>query len=453
MALTQRLEARTLGLIAFVVAISLMVGVAAGIQPRYGVAAALGLTFAGAVLANLTLGVLLFTLLSFLEVVNAGSGAVSFMKVAGLIVFLSWLAAQTLHTRTRAGRALFVSAPVLSTGVVAFVAWSVMSAAWAVDSGTAVSSSSRFVLDALLFPVVFGAIRRREHVVWFIAAFVIGAVISAMIGLAQSGGGRLAGGIGDFDAEAALLVTAMTLDAGLIATLPRGSALRSLAIVAAVIMGVAMIDTGSRGGVVALGVVLLAAVIFGGRWRRRAVVVAAVVAVLVPFYFFLLAPSAAIQHLNSDSSTGRTDLWRVGIKMWEANPVLGVGAGNFPVTAVQYVQSSGPLTRADVIVDVPHVTHNTYLEILDELGPLGLIALLTIAIGSIASALRAARLYERAGQQKFGLMSRSIALALVGLLSADFFISNEYEHLLWLLLAVPPALLALARSDARALTR
>ena len=74
MAFTQRLEGRNLLLVAFGLAISLIIGVAAGIQPRYGVAAALGLTFAGAVLANVTVGVVMFTLLSFLGVVNAGSG-------------------------------------------------------------------------------------------------------------------------------------------------------------------------------------------------------------------------------------------------------------------------------------------------------------------------------------------------------------------------------------------
>ncbi len=70
-----------------------------------------------------------------------------------------------------------------------------------------------------------------------------------------------------------------------------------------------------------------------------------------------------------------------------------------------------------------------------------------MAIGSVACALRAARIYERAGDTSFELMSRGVALAVIALLTADFFISNEYEHLLWLLLALPPALLAVARSE------
>jgi hypothetical protein len=38
----------------------------------------------------------------------------------------------------------------------------------------------------------------------------------------------------------------------------------------------------------------------------------------------------------------------------------------------------------------------------------------------------------------------------IALLTSDIFITNEYEHLLWLLLALPPALLAVARADTRA---
>jgi putative inorganic carbon (hco3(-)) transporter len=450
MALSQRLDARNLGLIAIGLAISLLIGVGAGIQPAYGLAAALGLAFAAATVANLTVGVFLFTLLSFVEVLGSGNGVLSFLKVAGVIVFLSWFAAQAVRSRAHdATRPPLSSSPALSAGVIALVGWSAMSSAWAITTGSVFATTFRLLLDVLLFPIMFGAIRRKEHAVSIVGAFVLGAVISALIGLLQSSGARLAGGIGDADNEAALLVAALALTIGLIATLPRGSGGRTLAWIGALIMGVGLLDTGSRGGVVGLGVMLVAAFLFGGRWRGRAGVGALTVAVLAVFYVVALAPPAATQHLNSNSSTGRTDLWKIGIKMWEANPVVGVGAGNFARASVDYVQTSGPLTRADIIVDNPRVTHNTFLEILDELGVPGLIAFLTIVIASVSAALRAARLYERVGDTAFELLCRSLALALIGLLTSDFFISTEYEHLLWLLLAVPPALLAVARSETR----
>jgi O-antigen ligase len=446
MSFAERLEARNLALIGVVSLLSLCVGVAAGVAPRYGVAAALGLTFAVAVVANVTLGMFLFTILSFLEIVNAGSGAVSFIKLAGLILFVSWFAAQATRSR-RESRSLLASSPGVAIPVILFVGWSTISIVWAVSGGKAESSTSRFLLDVLLFPIVFGAVRRREHVRWIISAFVIGAVLSAAIGLLQSGGARLAGGIGDPDGEAALLATATILNLGLIATLPRGSTARRLAVAAAVIMAVGLVDTGSRGGLVALAAGLCAAILLGGQWRVRAAQVTLVLAVLVPFYLFVLAPSAAQQHLNSSSSTGRTDLYKVGLKMFEAHPVLGVGSGNFPIAESQYVDQVGTITRPDIIVDAPRVTHDTYLELADELGLPGLLAFLAIAIGSLSCALRAARLYERAGVQAYALLARMLALGLITQLTAAFFISNYYEHLLWLLLALPPALLAVARAE------
>jgi O-antigen ligase len=446
MSLAERLAARNAGLLAFAFAVSLGIGLAAGVQPRLGVAAALGVGFAVAVLADVTVGLFVFTILSFLEVVNAGSGAVSFIKVAGLILFVSWIAAQATRSR-RESRSLLASSPVLTMAVVAFVAWSAISVAWAESSGTATSSTSRFLLDVLLFPIVFGAIRRRDQFRWIVAAFVLGAVMSAMVGLLQSGGSRLAGGIGDPDTEAALLAAALMLDVGLIATLRSGSAARSLAVIGALIMVAGLLDTGSRGGFVALAAVLIAAVLFGGRWRGRAAGLMLIVAVVVPVYLFAFATSAAVQHLGSSSSTGRTDLWKVGVKMWEANPIVGVGSGNFETASIHYVQQAGPITRADLIVDTPHVAHNTYLEILDELGVPGFLMFLVIVIASLAAAMRAARVFERRGDTAFELMARALALALIALLTADFFISNEYEHLLWLLLALPPALLAVARSE------
>ncbi len=446
MSLSERLATRSLGLLGFAFAVCLCIGVAAGIQPRLGVAAALGLGFAVVVVADVTIGLFLFTMLSFLEVVNAGSGAVSFIKVAGLILFLSWFAAQATRSH-RESRSLFASSPGVAIAVVAFLSWSAISIAWAVDSGTAASSTSRFLLDALLFPIVFGAIRRREHFTWIVAAFVLGAVISAVIGLLQSGGARLAGGIGDPNDEAALLAAALLLDVGMIATLRRGSAAKFLAVIGALIIGIGLVDTGSRGGFVALATVLLAGVLFGGRWRGRAAQLMLIVAILTPVYLLVLTSTAAVQHLSSSSSTGRTDLWKVGIKMWEANPIGGVGSGNFEVASIHYVQQVGAITRADLIVDVPHVAHNTYLEIIDELGLPGFLAFIALAIGSVACALRAARIYERAGDTSFELMARGLALAVIALLAADFFISNEYEHLLWLLLALPPPLLAVARSE------
>ena len=422
------------------------IGIAAGNDPKLGLAAAFGLAFSVAVLSDVTLGLMMFTVLCFLDVINFGGASVSFMKIVGLLLFLSWFASMATQ-RDRDARALFAEQPVIAFAAIGLVGWSLVSVAWAESTGTAISSSYRFLLDILLLPIVSYALRKRVHFVWILAAFVFGAVVSASLGVFQSGGARLLGGIGDSDDEAAVLVAALALVVGLWGVLPRGSAARLWTLVGATITLLGLVDTGSRGGLVAFGCMLVAAVLFGGRWRGRALVLLIVAASGTGLYLTLLAPSSARQHINSTSSTGRTDLWKVGVRMWEANPLVGVGAGNFANSAIHYVQGAGPLTRADLIVDVPHVTHNTYLQMLDELGIPGLIAFMTLSLASISAAIGAARRYERAGDVQFELLSRALALAIIGLMSADFFISNEYERLLWLLLAIPIPLLALARSE------
>ena len=51
----------------------------------------------------------------------------------------------------------------------------------------------------------------------------------------------------------------------------------------------------------------------------------------------------------------------------------------------------------------------------------------------------------RAGDAGMELLARGLFVALVAMLAADFFISEPYNKHLWLLLALCPAVLAVAR--------
>jgi O-antigen ligase len=295
---------------------------------------------------------------------------------------------------------------------------------------------------------VFSAVRRREHFVWIVAAFVTGAALSAAYSVVHPPtAGRLTGTIGDPNEEAAALVAALMLAGGLFMALPRSSRRRWWTVTGGVVILAGFLSTVSRGGLVALAVTLLAGTVFGGRWRRQALLLTVAGAAAVVLYLATFASVSALQHVNSTNSTGRTDIWTVGWRMLQSHPLTGVGSGNFPKSAVHYVQQPGQITRADLIVDVPHATHNTYLQIADELGVPGLIAFLAICAASLAAALKAARAYEHAGDTAFGVLSRVLFLAILGVLAADFFISGEDSKQLWLLLALPAPLLALARSS------
>ncbi len=137
----------------------------------------------------------------------------------------------------------------------------------------------------------------------------------------------------------------------------------------------------SRGGLVALAAAGVAMVAVGGRWRWATIglLVVAMACTLVYFNAFV-APEARERVTTLEGGTGRTDVWTVGWRMVEAEPVRGIGNGNFPNTSVHYLLEPGALTRTDFIVDTPKVAHNMYLEVLAELGVIGMALFLGILL-------------------------------------------------------------------------
>jgi O-antigen ligase len=202
----------------------------------------------------------------------------------------------------------------------------------------------------------------------------------------------------------------------------------------------------SRGGFLALAVVLFAGLILAGRWRVRLLLV-------VPFVVlasggYLLANPAALQRVtSSNGGTGRTDLWTVGLRIVADRPVQGVGAGNFANASIRYLLRPGRLARSDLIANTPKVAHNTYLTVLAELGIVGGLLFAALIIVTLACGMRAARLFARRRDGPMELLARAWLVGMAGLLTADAFLSAEFSKQLWLLLAVGPALLAVARSS------
>ncbi len=430
-------------------AMSAVVGIVAGIKPSIGVALAIGVAFSLVTLSDVTAGLVLFTILSFLDVLSSASGSASFIKVAGLLLFGSWYAQRLVGTaRTRAAVARIPTNIIFF--VVALALWSALSATWAESSGVALTSTMSYVLNMLLLPITMVAVRRREHLHWVLAAFLIGAIISTAYGFISPSStgavdGRLEGGIGDANEQAAVLVAAIPI-ALAVGNAMRRPGLRWLCWGGGVFCLIGVFTTLSRGGLIALGCVLVAAVAFGGRWRSKAAVLLAVTMLGTVTYYFAIAPLAARQRVTSATTSGRSDIWRVGWRMVEAHPWIGSGSGNFQEAAIHYVQGIGSITSANLIVNVPHVAHNVYLELLADLGIPGLIFFVGVAGSSMLAVAKAARRFERQGDREMELVARCMVLALVAFMSADFFLSGEFSKQLWLTFALCPAVLALSES-------
>jgi O-antigen ligase len=134
--------------------------------------------------------------------------------------------------------------------------------------------------------------------------------------------------------------------------------------------------------------------------------------------------------------------------MVQANPVVGVGSGNYTIAESDYLLFPGAIQRGDFIVDKPLVAHNIYLHVLAEMGVIGLALFLSLLALCIASAVRAVAIFRDRGEHALEMLGRALVVALAAILAADFFVSEQYSKQLWLLLAMGPALLAIARRGA-----
>jgi O-antigen ligase len=428
-------------------------GVLAGMNPALSIVAAFGLAFVVIAFASLATGVVVFTLLTFFELLPSGG---AFTKLVGLLLALAWLA--KLSTAKDAKVDFPSQHPGIFAGLVVFLAWASLSYSWSEVPSDALTAVSRLALNAVLFLIVYTAIRTPRDVIWVLGAFVLGSAGAVVYGLVSgadpsSFGGdsaRLAGQAENPNELAATLVAGFVLALGLMFVAKRSPALRLMAGFASAFMLFGIVLTVSRAGLVSLAVAAIAAIVFGGRWRPKMLLFAAACLAVTALYFVALAPPSAKEHITAaNGGTGREDIWKVGWRMVEANPVRGVGAGNFHTSSIHYLLAQpGLLRRADFIADTQKVAHNVYLQTWAELGIIGLALLLILILAVLHSGLRAIWAFEKAGDIRMEVLARAQLIAVVGLLASLFFSSDEYKKQLWLLLAMLPAMLAIARGGA-----
>lgn len=160
-----------------------------------------------------------------------------------------------------------------------------------------------------------------------------------------------------------------------------GREVRMMLATALIIMGAAVVSTGSRGGllsfVVVLGVVTLMSIIFGSGERRdsalgsRALAIAGAAALLIAIFglaLFLGANDSLLRGIgvappDVDISTGRFHFWPIAIRIFLDHPILGAGYDAFGVAFTRYDTWNGYFRVEQA--------HNDYLQILADTGLAG----------------------------------------------------------------------------------
>jgi O-antigen ligase len=205
----------------------------------------------------------------------------------------------------------------------------------------------------------------------------------------------------------------------------RGFALRAaLSIGAVTILIVAILQTGSRGGLLVFVAGMIGLLACGGKATRRShFLITSAVVVLLGFMIFLefkKGSAAALrldQAVRNGDTAGRTGIWKAAFGMFLEKPLLGYGAGN-------NIYTLGGQLKRDF-----RDTHNLFLAVLTEVGLLG-------AVPFIAVLLRAfwkARAYGRrtGNALPFALMC--------SLITINLSLTGHNQKVFWIFLAVAVA--------------
>ena len=224
---------------------------------------------------------------------------------------------------------------------------------------------------------------------------------------------------------------------------------RVVFVMVAGLMVAAVVVSFSRGGFLGMAIVLVYCVIRSPR-RWPLMVVAPVVAAAIA----LFATPTYWSEMKTISDPGektaelRLDLWKIAFQMFKANPLTGVGPGNFVWNVGDY-QSAEQYAHYGRSLAASAVTHSFYFELLAELGLIG-----TILVGAILYrnhkdlrfvARETRREHEGAGASSIDVRraryyERAIAGSFIGVLVCGATVSILYYSHLWILTAMTVSL-------------
>jgi O-antigen ligase len=217
---------------------------------------------------------------------------------------------------------------------------------------------------------------------------------------------------------------------------------RIFAAIALVLLTVAFVYSGSRGGflaILAMGAfVVIRYTAIAVRWRVSAFVLVALVflAVASGEYWRQMGTIGSDADYNQTEESGRLQIWSRGIGYMLDNPLLGVGANNFSVAE----GTLSPLAqRQQFGVGVRwNAAHNTFVQIGAELGIPGLLIFVAL-LGTVFAALRGSKRQRRRNPAFRGRaleLRQALMASLIGFVVGAFFLSLAYHEMLYTLIAL-----------------
>lgn len=229
--------------------------------------------------------------------------------------------------------------------------------------------------------------------------------------------------------------------------------LRLVAGWALIVTALSVVFTFSRGGFLALAVVLfLFLLLYPPKPNRMPLFLLAVIIVmsLVPISYYdrilsinqLFTASDVGFRTNDLAIRGRASETLTAIEMFKDHPILGVGLKNFPYLYMEYSKSIGLAPSSS-----QRSPHNLYLETAAETGTVGLFAFAIMIIVTFVTVKSARDRFRRAEMYDYADMVTGFGVALIGYLVAAIFIHAAFPRFFYLLIGIGLALDAIAKNE------
>lgn len=324
-------------------------------------------------------------------------------------------------------------------------------------SGTVQFLVKDFLPNVLMTVLIAACVRATRDLDWLLGAHMIGATLYglyAFLFFDLDGTGRL-GHMLYYDANDLALATVSTLPVTIYFLRdhsPRWQ--RRTGLCAATILLFNFVRSGSRGGFLAL-ITIGICLMIGYRPikpRRRIAALAlclGAIAMIGGSEFWekmktILTPD---EDYNMQSETGRWQIWQNGLSIVKQRPFLGVGARQFP-EAEATLSDLGRERAESRGRQLPwQAAHNSYMSVAAETGIFGFGLFIALLITSIGTALLLIRDARVIGEDELAALSRALAIAFVGYAVSAFFLTAEYQSILYLNLGCLLAVRKLVRQS------
>ena len=182
--------------------------------------------------------------------------------------------------------------------------------------------------------------------------------------------------------------------------------------------------TGSRGGFIALGVIIL--LLFFKKTKTIRAAYKMIFLCLVSVLIFMNKGTidfdrfATLMHPSEDYNLtdefGRKQIWEQGLKLMIMNPVTGVGVGCFDMALGYYRESQGKIAKWQT-------AHNSWIQMGTETGIIGFILFALLSIGAF-------RTFKKASKSKsieLKTVNEMLIIGFIGHFICAMFISQAYS--------------------------